>query len=104
MKEKYTVDWFIAYYKNIPESKWTIGAYEFNGKYCAVGFLKREGKESGNAITTLSQLCRKYGMSPESINDVSVLRNRPLMTSNIFGTTPKERILVVLENIKALTE
>lgn len=101
MKTKYTVNYFIKKFRAIPENKWCIGEYKKGERFCAYGFCGcRNGNENTPESDSLQIIFNKYRIRVSFTNDGKA--DWPDYTTQIFGNTPKERILTTLENIKYL--
>jgi hypothetical protein len=91
----YDVDYFIKKFEAIPENKWTTGAYMNNkGQSCALGHcgIHRSVPISQEPIELSNLFIRKLGISVLAVNDFKLIK---------WGSTPKERILNALKEIKA---
>lgn len=91
----YTINYFIRKFEAIPDNRWCTGAFynKDTNSYCALGHC---GGTTEKAYTVegseLDYLFKEYGYpSIASVND----------DLTEFGTTPKERILTVLNYIKS---
>jgi hypothetical protein len=95
MRSKYNASYFLNKLEYIPDSDWTTGAFNCNGKSCALGHL---GAPVHNYIevAALTGLFRKYiNASVTSVNDGKDARFEQI-------TTPRLRVISALKIIKAL--
>lgn len=93
---KYTVDYFINKFKNIPNSKWTTGAINDSdtGKHCALGHCHQKHGEWTNEQRALIDLfVFNLGQTVQNINDFG-------QVIGFKGSNPKSRILNALKKIK----
>lgn len=94
-KNKYTVDYFINKFTNIPDNKWFIGALtnpKDKDSHCAMGHCIY-----GSSYSEFNYLCHLFdigGLYVAPIND----GKNPEYKQN----TPKARILAALEDIKRI--
>lgn len=101
-KPVYDVDYFISKFSAIPEDKWTTGCLKDNrtGACCALGHCNADysytalGADSSVEANNLRRIFKVKQLEvPEVNDDMSGLYNH-------LGTTPKARIIAVLEDIK----
>lgn len=97
----YNVDYFINKFEAIPDCQWTVGQLTNNqGQYCALGHcsytVKNGLTEESNALEKL--IIAYYNTSVVAINDN--LQRYPEGNFTSYGSTPKERILTALRQIK----
>lgn len=88
---KYDADYFIKFFRKIPDEKWTTHALEENGGHCALGHCgAKEGRIAfcRKAMALYRVLCRKVAF----IND-GAEKDYP-------QKTPKARILAALKDAK----
>jgi hypothetical protein len=95
-KNKYNTLYFIKKFEAIPEEKWGIGAYDYNGKKCALGHcgasVKLRAFQSKESNTLMSLFFDNFFKSAVHINDEEIS----------LGYHPKERILNALYLINAM--
>lgn len=97
----FDVDYFIAKFDAIPENLWTIKKYvDDKGCMCALGHCGARVNESIQKVTEESLALNLLFTDVINVNVVSV--NDRII--NVFGGTPKKRILNALVTIKALQE
>ena len=89
---QYTVDYFIEKFEKIPDEKWVVGDFGFNGTHCAFGHC---GMVNANECTSESKALMSI------FGNVSIVRTND--GSIGIGNTPKERILNKLKEIKEST-
>lgn len=82
-REFKTLGEYYDFFKDIPDEKWGIGAFELDGKMCAIGLL---GVRQYTSTHPFVYQCSLNGYYPATIND----GDYPLSD---IGDTPKERIL-----------
>lgn len=92
MSTQYNVDYFIQKFEAIPEP-WAIGTFEDElGRKCALGHCC-EAEAPTEEGAALRALFKKAGMAVGWVNDGPHF--------NYQQTTPKQRILAALRDIKA---
>lgn len=99
--KKYDVNYFIKKFSKIPDNKWITGRLSNGtGGYCAIGHCGGVlSKETTGLIRVLSTL----SCTPVVINDNLIVDYRNQISADVFGDTPKERIINALVNIKEMT-
>jgi hypothetical protein len=95
---EYTVDYFIAKFKAIPEEKWCVEAYkDDSGRCCALGHCMAEDTPEVEAsFESIYGLFTRIFAGPTTVNDGRDPRYPQ--------PTPKQRILAALRDIKAKQE
>lgn len=90
-----TVEYFINKFEAIPEEKWATGEYSKKGKCCALGHcgVKTE-KRTGFPILT------DEGEVLNELLDYKVPEINDGQDERYKQTTPKERILAALKDVK----
>ena len=90
---KFGIDWFIHKFEEIPEEKWTEGAYQKGGALCALGFCgELSSKEPTIESISLEKLFEEYQLRVSLVNDGEC----PLYQQD----TPKKRIVSALLDIR----
>lgn len=93
----YTVDYFIEKFEKIPEEKWITGLYEdINGNHCALGWCGVKG-DANDESAELTRLFWKIDKSVIRVND-------GILYAEYQQSTPKQRILAALRDIKSKME
>lgn len=87
--KNYDVDYFIEKFKAIPEELWCVGSYSIREQHCALGYC---GEQAGSRTEEGKSLSIITENAVSSINDNLDNRYRQ--------STPKQRILAALEDIK----
>ena len=84
---QYTIDYFIEKFDKIPAKNWIRGRFGFNGIHCALGHcgMTYTGGDNNESKALM-------GLIP----DVAFINDDAIQ----YGTTPKERILNKLYEIK----
>lgn len=108
----YDVDYFINKFEAIPENKWTTGFFKNNGKCCANGHCGidestevQEGEEAHALAMLLMPLRKDYWQKflGDPVYEVTAVINDGGI-DEYPQTTPKQRILAALYDIKAMTK
>lgn len=109
----YTVDYFINKFQIIPENKWVVGDWGFNGSHCANGHcgvasnICTHGTVQSRALAKLFQLIRLTTIGGHSFyayhwSRVAVVNDG--QTNEYQQPTPKQRILAALYDIKKMQQ
>lgn len=91
---KYTPQYFIKFFSEIPDSKWTVGGRHdcrVSGNGCA---LNHANSHSEAAVDSLIGLFNRSEFHIVDVNDFSTMR--------FPQTTPKARILAALAHIEKI--
>lgn len=99
MKSKYTLNYFIKYFKSIPEDKWCIGEFiNDQGQKCAYGHLGLGVTQFYHNPTprakALMDICFEAGRS-----SIAVATANNAYASEL-GDTPKKRVIAFLQSLK----
>lgn len=109
MKQEYTVDYFIAKFKNTRDDKWCVGTLnDGRGNTCALGwcgFSEKGLSEEGMSLVGVMEPLLVGGIKYRA----TYYDNAPAMVSNgdhpnYQQPTPKKRILTALHDIKKMQE
>ena len=91
---KYTVEYFIRFFRKIPDNKWCVGNYVEGEKMCALGHCGETNVGKTKKSTALSNIfIKKLSLTPDQINDGE---ETEIMDFEKIST-PKKRILAALE-------
>jgi hypothetical protein len=97
VETKYTVDYFIKKFTAIPDELWCVNHYRTShGQRCASGWCGKTIHRTTVESLALNRLMGHFLNHTEGIND------NFCDSYSHLGDTPKERILVALENIKGM--
>lgn len=92
MESKYTLDWFITFYEQIPADRWITGDYVNSEGCCAYGHLgERRVGETPESVKALQELIGETYISEVNDGEPEYLH---------LGDTPKERVINYLKNLK----
>ncbi len=95
---KYTAEYFINKFEQIPDAKWTVHVYynPMEKSYCALGHCGCTAKKATNEGIALNRLFWKN--TPFTVPDVNDGRSSLACE---LGDTPKERVINALALIAA---
>jgi hypothetical protein len=91
---KYDIDFYIEFFTNIPDEKWSSGPGYFgpNGTQCALQFCRYTDIKDKGRFEALLDIFNKKGFCPVKINDGE--------DKTFEGDHPKTRILNALKSFK----
>lgn len=93
----YTIDYFLDKFSKIPERFWMTLGYSFGDQCCSLGHCGARACMPTDESDALIRLFENIGAHPATVNDgKDILR--------YYQTTPRQRILAALLDIKALQE
>lgn len=93
--KKYDAQYFIKKFAAIPDELWGCGAFERDGRYCALGHCGIGQNDDGHTPDEANALSRLFGLrGVPCINDGTGMWRE-------LGTRPRERILNALILVEA---
>ena len=100
METKYTLDYYIDKFNNIPEDKWGTGVYnDDNGHCCAFGHCGAyAGREETDEARSLSTIFRE--LKKDNDPDLTHINDGDRGAEK-YGETPKERVVNYLKSLKS---
>lgn len=105
MATKYTVDYFIDKFSNIPEENFITGSLQMDNKCCALGYcgMKNYDKIPREAIALIDIITPKAAQQENKVGISYFVTdvNDGIGSKRELGSTPKERILNKLKEIKS---
>lgn len=105
----YTVDYFINKFESIPEDKWRTGSVVvFDGATCAAGhcggYVHVSFETSCLASVLHDWYVKRRGVSPNDKNEIVYDINDAFYPFRELASTPKERMLAALYDIKKMQQ
>ena len=102
MHKGYTLNYFINFFKNIPDHRWTTGTFQEGNtvRHCALGHAKRRSGKTLDETSLDNQNYVRSAALADLLRGNVVAINDGIGAYETLGSTPCGRILRALRNRK----